>query len=334
MIDRRFFEPLGPVLAHVLCSGAQIIRGDPEAAISTAAPLLQAGPEAVAFAEGVRAEGLEQSRAGLLFTTPQAAERASAAGVVAISPAPRAAFARACAALFRLRRHQVGDPALHPDAMLEAGVEVCAGAVIGAKAEIGADTWIGPNAVIGPGVAIGRRCRIGPGVVLQCALIGDDVVIGAGAVLGDAGFGVAVGPNGLVDVPHLGRAIVQDRASLGALVTVDRGQLADTIVGEGAKIDNLSQIAHNVHIGANAVLAAFAGISGSADIGAGARLGGRVGVADHVVVGANASLAAGSGLMHTVPSGETWGGYPAKPIKRWMREVAWLKKMTGRSDAQ
>lgn len=334
MIDPRFYEPLGPLPAQALLSGAQIVRGDPQAAIHTAAALADAGPAAVAFAEGPRAKGLGQTRAGLLFTTASAVEQAGNAIVVAVTATPRAAFARASAALFRLRRPGAGDPMVHPEAKLEAGVEICAGAVIGAGAEVGAETWIGPNTVVGPGVAVGRRCRLGAGVVLQCALIGDDVVIGAGAVLGESGFGVTAGPQGAIDMPHLGRVIVQDRVSLGALVTVDRGQLADTIVGEGAKIDNLSQIAHNVQIGDNAVLAAFAGISGSAEIGSGARLGGRVGIADHVVVGANAALAAGSGLMHTVPSGETWGGYPAKPIKRWMREVAWLKKMTGRSDAQ
>lgn len=334
MIDPRFYEALGPISVQALAAGDPVVRGDPQSGMLTAAPLAAAGPEAIAYAETPRAEGLRDTCAGLLFAGPWGASVTARAGSVVETANPRAAFARACSLLFRQRRHGPSDPAIHPAAFLEEGVQVSPGVVIGAGAEIGAGTWIGPNAVIGPGVAIGRRCQIGAGAVLQCALIGDEVLIGAGSVIGESGFGVAVGPNGVIDVPHLGRAIVQDRVSLGALITVDRGQLSDTIIGEGAKIDNLSQIAHNVQIGPGALLAAFAGVSGSAVIGARARLGGRVGIADHVLVGQSAALAAGSGLMHTVPAGETWGGYPAKPIKRWMREVAWLKKMTGRNDAQ
>jgi len=334
MVDPRFYEALGPLPVEALLGDAELLRGDGGALIGDVAPVSDAGPQAAAFVESAKPQGLGDTRAGLLFLRRRAAELAPPGAALAVSDNPRAAFARACAMLFRPKRHASGAALINPDASLEEGVEVCAGAVIGAGVEIGRGSWIGPNAVIGPGVAIGRSCRIGAGAVLQCALIGDDVTIGAGAVLGDSGFGVTLGPDGLIDIPHLGRVIVQDRVSVGALATVDRGQLADTILGEGAKIDNLSQIAHNVHIGAHAVLAAFAGVSGSARIGDGARLAGRVGIADHVVVGANATLAAGSGLMHTVPAGETWGGYPAKPIKRWMREVAWLKKMTGRSDAQ
>mgnify|MGYP000498178666 CR=1 FL=1 len=160
-----------------------------------------------------------------------------------------------------------------------------------------------------------------------------DVTILPGAVIGEPGFAVSAGPDGPVQMPHLGRVIVQDRVRIGAGVTVDRGLFADTLLSEGAKIDNLSHIAHNVVVGRNVVMAAFAGISGSSRIGDGVMLGGRVGVADHLEIGAGAQIAAGSAVLSDVPAGETWGGYPAKPLRRFLREAAWLSKAAGRGDA-
>jgi UDP-3-O-[3-hydroxymyristoyl] glucosamine N-acyltransferase len=100
----------------------------------------------------------------------------------------------------------------------------------------------------------------------------------------------------------------------------------DTIVGERTRIDNLCQIAHNVVLGRSVIVAAFGGISGSVKVGDGSMLGGRVGIADHVTVGEGVSLAASAGLFRDIAAGETWGGTPAKPIRQWMREVAWLNK--------
>lgn len=135
---------------------------------------------------------------------------------------------------------------------------------------------------------------------------------------------------GPVDVPHFGRAIIQDGVSIGAGVTVDRGLFGDTVVGELTKIDNLCQIAHNVTVGRGVIIAAFGGVSGSTTIGDGVMMGGRVGVADHRQIGRGAILAAGSAVMHDVPAGERWAGYPAKPMRQWLREVAWLGKANGK----
>jgi UDP-3-O-[3-hydroxymyristoyl] glucosamine N-acyltransferase len=135
-----------------------------------------------------------------------------------------------------------------------------------------------------------------------------------------------------VDVPHFGRAIVQDAVSIGAGSTVDRGLFGDTVIAEGAKIDNLCQIAHNVVIGRGAVIAAFGGVSGSTRGGDGVMMGGRVGIADHRTIGKGAMLAAGSAVMHDVPAGETWAGYPAKPVRQWLRETAWLSRAIGKRD--
>src|SRR5262249_23744937 len=155
------------------------------------------------------------------------------------------------------------DTPVHPTAELENGVHVGFGVVIGAGARIGRGTVVGPNSVIGPGVAIGRDCVIGSNVVMGFALIGDRVRLLSGAVIGEAGFGVAGSSEGALDVPQLGRVILQDGVSVGANSCVDRGAYDDTVVGENTKIDNLVQIAHNVLIGRNCVFAAHSGISGS-----------------------------------------------------------------------
>ncbi|MCX7900521.1 MAG: UDP-3-O-(3-hydroxymyristoyl)glucosamine N-acyltransferase, partial [Methylocystis sp.] len=135
---------------------------------------------------------------------------------------------------------------VHPDARLEFGVTVDPGAFIGPRAEIGAGTVVGPQAVIGPDVKIGRNGAIGAQASVTHALIGDRVIIHPGARLGQDGFGFARTEKGYLKTPQLGRVIVQDDVEIGANTTIDRGATRDTIIGEGTKIDNLVQIAHNV----------------------------------------------------------------------------------------
>lgn len=329
MPDRRFFEHTGPVSLQDLAAAAGFSVEDPRAdalKIETASPLSKAGPEAVSFLSDKRyLEDLKGTKAGAVFVSEKLAEHVPATTLAIITAEPQAAWARSAAVL-----HPVigltNDQPIHPQAGIEGGAYVAPGAVVGQGAKIGRGTRIGPNAVIGVGVAIGRDCSIGANATIEFALVGDRVTVGPGAVIGFAGFGVAGGAQGLLDVPQLGRVILQDGVSIGASTSVDRGAWDDTVIGENTKIDNQVQIGHNVVMGRNCVMAAHCGISGSVIFGDGVQCGGDVGVKEHVRIGSGVSLAARSGVMTDIPDGETWGGAPAQPIREWFKEIGWVRK--------
>ncbi|HEV7157335.1 MAG TPA: UDP-3-O-(3-hydroxymyristoyl)glucosamine N-acyltransferase [Caulobacteraceae bacterium] len=333
--DPRFYDTDGPVTLGELAAltGARLGRGAAAKGIARASTLGPAGPDAVSFlAEARHGDALAASLAGACFITEALSERAPPECALLLTPLPTAAWVMAANRLHRPRLHPAGAPAIHPSADLEEGVSVGRGASVGPGASVGSGTQIGAGTTIGPGVAIGRESYIGAGAVIGFALLGDRVRILAGAVIGEAGFGATPSATGIVDVPQLGRVIIQDGVTIGANSCVDRGAYDDTVIGENTKIDNLVQIGHNVVIGRNCVFAAQCGISGSVVIGDGCMFGGAVGVADHLTIGAGARLAARAGVAWSVPAGETWGGYPARPMRRWMRELAWLKAMAARRE--
>lgn len=332
MPDPRFYRALGPMpLAELaVVAGAALGEGvDAALPIEGVAPLDQAGPRQVSFLGDARHAGsLAASRAGACFVRPG---QAVPPGCMALTAArPQAAWAKAAAALHAPIHLDADGPAVAADVLLEEGVVLGHGVVVGAGARIGRGTRIGAGAVIGPGVAIGRNCVIGPRVVVGFALLGDGVRLHGGAVIGEPGFGATPSEAGVIDIPQLGRVILQDRVTVGANSCIDRGAFGDTSVGENTKIDNLVHVAHGVNLGRNCVLAAYTGLSGSTTVGDEVQFGGKAGVADHLTIGSGAGIGAAASVFKDVPAGETWTGFPARPIKRWMRETAWLARQARR----
>jgi UDP-3-O-[3-hydroxymyristoyl] glucosamine N-acyltransferase len=331
MPDSRFFEELGPVALGELAviTGAQLACAEhAERRVSHVAPLVRGDQASIGFFSDRRyIDDLKATVSGACFLTAEYAETAPAGCAVLITPQPQGAYAQAADRLHKARRLAGQELAIHPAAELEDGVFLGPGVVIGAGAKIGRGTSIGPNAIIGPGCAIGRNCSIGPQVTIGFALIGDRVRILAGASIGEPGFGVTAADGKTMDVPQLGRVIIQDNVSIGSNTCIDRGAWDDTVIGENTKIDNLVQIGHNVRLGRGCLLAAMTGISGSCIVGDGVAFGGGAGIADHINIGDRARVAADAGVMRDIPAGEMWVGSPARPVRQYMREVAWLSKM-------
>lgn len=309
--------------------------------ITGIAALDRASPSDLAFFDS--SKYLEQATttdAGACLTTQRFAASLPARVSILRVAEPYRAFVEVARALFpdALRPSSLFEASgvapgahVHPSARLENGVTVDPGAVIGARAEIGAGTVVAAGAVVGPGVCIGRDCSIGANVSIVHALIGDRVIIHPGCAIGQDGFGFVRAPKGAHKVPQVGRVIIQDDVEIGANSTVDRGAIRDTVIGEGTKIDNLVQIAHNVLIGRHCLLAGQVGISGSSTVEDGVIMGGQAGVADHLTVGAGAMLAAKAGLMNNVPPGARWAGTPAKSGKQWFREIATLERLAAKA---
>ncbi|RZJ30687.1 MAG: UDP-3-O-(3-hydroxymyristoyl)glucosamine N-acyltransferase, partial [Brevundimonas sp.] len=303
---------------------AEVSRGG-DRKVSAVAPLGTALSSDVAFLGDRKfAEQLKATAAGCVIVPVAAIDLAPQGASVLVSPTPQAAWA--AASLLFHAPHTLDVAADRATVVEDDTVVLAPGVVLGAGARIGRGTRVGANTVIGPGVQIGRDCQIGPNVSIGFALIGDRVKLYAGVRIGEPGFGAAGSRSGAVDVPQLGRVIIQDGVTVGANTCIDRGAYDDTVIGENTKIDNLVMIAHNCVIGRNCLIAAHTGISGSVVVGDNVMFGGQAGVGDHLNIGAGARVAGGAGILADVPPGETWSGYPAKPIRQFLRETVWVSK--------
>lgn len=345
MADPVFFEPARHFSAGEIAAATGAVLADPSHAsieIRCLASAVGSRPGALVYVDGKRHAGqLATTNAAAVLCQQEFAGQVRPGVAVLIAAKPQQAFVVAARLLFpQAMRPQVlsGETGVSPHAVVhdkarvEPGAIVEAGAVIGPGAAVGTGTIVGPGAVIGPGCQVGRDGYIGPGSTLQHAMIGNRVILHGGVRIGQDGFGYVAGQRGPEKIPQVGRVIVQDDVEIGASTTIDRGALDDTVIGEGTKIDNLVQVAHNVRIGRCCIIAGQCGISGSVTLGDFVVLGGGVGLRDHISVGTGAQIAAASGVMHDVPAGEKWAGAPAQPVRSFFREVAALRALANARD--
>lgn len=200
---------------------------------------------------------------------------------------------------------------------------------IGKDCVIGEGTIIHDNVTIGTGTKIGSYCIIYPGVhIFPGMVIGDRVILHAGCIIGDDGFGNALQPDGSWrKIEHLGNVIIGNDVEIGSNTTVDRAPMESTIIGDGVRIDNLCQIAHNVIIGKHTVMAAQSGIAGSAQIGEYCVIAGQVGIVGHIKVADHTTIGAQAGVIGAVRKpGETLLGMPAIPHRTFMKAYAKFKR--------
>lgn len=200
--------------------------------------------------------------------------------------------------------------------------------VVGKNASIGKNSYLSPNVVIGENVELGENCFIEAGVVITNAIVGNNVYIKAGAKIGNQGFGFYMDTKGHVDLPQTGKVLIGNNVQIGANTTIDRGSQKDTTIGNGCRIDNLVQIAHNVEIGDNSVIVSQAGIAGSTKLGKFVVVAGQVGIAGHLKIGNNVQIAAQSGVTKDIQENQIIGGSPATHIAKWRKEIATLRKIS------
>lgn len=334
MADLRFFNRNKPLTIAEIASLSGAVLHNPSMAgqmIEDVAPLDRAGSSEISFLDNSKyIQGFTESRAGACFIREKHIEVAPAGMALLITEDPYRAHAMT-AQYFYPFVPPVSD--VSPHAVIDATAKIGANCIVGPNAfigrgvEIGEGCIIGANAVLHDGVVIGAGSRVGALTSLSHTLVGERVIIHRGVHIGQDGFGFALGRGGHVKVPQLGRVVIENDVEIGAGTCIDRGTGPDTIIGEGTKIDNLVQIGHNVQIGKHCVIVAQVGIAGSTRIGDGTVLAGQVGVAGHLKIGSGVRVAAKAGVMNDLPSGASYGGYPAIPAKDWHRQTLALAKL-------
>jgi len=309
---------------------AGTLSGDPDLVIRGLAGIEHAGPEDLTFVANPKyAKHLQNCRAGAVLVGPGI--RRDGGTQIEVEN-PYLGFVRLLETFYPDEREvRCG---IHPTASVSPGAELADDVAVGAMctiddgARIGAGTTICPHVHVSRDVRVGAGCLIHSNVSLRRGVrLGDRVVIQNGAVIGSDGFGFAEEEKGFRKIPQVGIVILEDDVEIGANTTIDRATMGVTLIKRGTKIDNLCQIAHNVVIGENCVIAAQTGIAGSTTIGDGCRCGGQVGIVGHLKIGDGAMFGAQSGVSNDVAAGTIVSGSPARPIGKWRRIEAALSRL-------
>lgn len=321
----RATVPLTAQAVAELVSGRLV--GDGTCLLTAVGPLEGADGGTLSFLASARyLPEFQGSAAGAVLVRAEHAGESAGPAVRIVVPDPHAALSRIMASMFP---PAAGAPGVDPTARIGAGVT------------FGVDVSVGPHVVIGRQVVLGDRVRLAPGVILEDrVVIGDDTaldahvvcyagtvlgrrcVIKAGAVLGGVGFGYISGREGHTRIPHVGGCVLGDEVEVGANSCVDRGSVDDTVIGSGTKLDNHVHVGHNARLGARCLVMGGSVIAGSAELGDGVILAGHAAIAGHLRVGHGVRVGAKSGVTSSIPDGQDYTGYPARPHREWLRAQA------------
>ena len=203
---------------------------------------------------------------------------------------------------------------IYPD--IKCGINV----LIGSNVKIGKNTYIGSNTIIESNVSIGENCVIGSFVSIRNSLISNNVHVQDGSKIGVKGFGFIPNKNKNIRTPHIGKVILEEGVEIGSNSTIDRGSLSDTIIGQNTFLDNQVHVAHNVKIGKNCMIAGQVGFAGSCTLGDNVVIGGQAGISGHLVIGNNVKIGGGSGVINDIPDNEQVMGYPAVPLREFIKK--------------
>jgi UDP-3-O-[3-hydroxymyristoyl] glucosamine N-acyltransferase len=308
--------------------------GEAAAPITGVGTLDSAGPGEIAFLANPRYRGrLATTRAGAVIVGR--ADRDAAALPRIVTDNPYAYYARTVA-LFHPDSRAV--PGIHPfaqvdgSANVDAAAEIGAFVVIGPGSTIGRGVRIGSHSVIGSGVTIGDGTRLHPRVTIyDGCTVGARGIVHSGAVIGADGFGMARDGDRWLKIPQVGGVRIGDDVEIGANTTIDRGALDDTVIGDGVKLDNQIQVAHNCVIGAHTVIAGCTGISGSVTIGRDCMIGGGVGIVGHITIADRVVVSGFTFVTKSLTEPGTYtSGMPVMPHADWLRNAAHLRRLGGR----
>jgi UDP-3-O-[3-hydroxymyristoyl] glucosamine N-acyltransferase len=311
-----------------MCDGK--LLGDPAQQITGAASLVEATDGEVSFFNNPKyVAQLRRTRASAVFVPSDFSEQIAAAQIRVSNPAR--AFEQVVLKLAPkpiefapgIHPSAIVDPSvrlgtrvsIQPHAVVETGATIGDFTVIGAGSYIGHETIVGANCIIYPHVTIRERTRIGARVVIH-----------SGAIIGADGFGFEPAEGRYEKVPQVGLVQIDDDVEIGANTTIDRARFGRTWIQEGAKIDNLVQVAHNVVIGKHTVIAAQTGIAGSVHIGQRVLIGGQAGIIGHIEIGDNTAIGAQSGISKNI-SGGAWWASPAVPLAEAKQQIAWVRRL-------
>ena len=336
MADPRFFTNYGPYTIKDLAKIAKAEIGldsDPDKLIYDVSPLETSDSKSISFLDNSKYNNVfKKSRAGACVVSPKMSHIAPAGMSLLLSSNPYRSYALIAKTFYPENTKFVTN--IHNSAYIDKSVKIGTGCSVGANSVIKRDVilqdnvFIGDGSVISNSVTVGKSTNVASNVTLSHCDIGSNCVIHPGVRIGQRGFGFDMSPEGHLDVPQLGRVIIEDYVEIGANTTIDRGSISDTEIHDGVRLDNLIHIAHNVKIGEDTAIAAKTGIAGTTVIGKRCMIGGAVGIVDHLKIVDDVVINATSTVNKDITKPGVYTGFvPLMLHSKWKKVGMWLTKL-------